>query len=175
VGGLAVQGVTCFVQGTQTCQGIVHLQQRPTRVVPHAAVDVFWRGAQVDHIPAFMQVATVGLSQHRAATGGEHAVVVQAQVIEHCLLDIPEGLFPLAGEVFTDGAAQAFLDHMVRVDKRHPQTPGQLASDGGFACTRQTDKNDAQDRLTHEGDAGPLPGWRRKPSSVCERGIRLRP
>ena len=77
-------------------------------------------------------------------------MVMLAQLIKHRLLDITKSLFALARKVFADGTTQALFDHMVRIDKGHAQPPRKLAPDGGFACTGQANKDDAQRRLAHK-------------------------
>jgi hypothetical protein len=60
------------------------------------------------------------------------------------LFDIPECRFALAGEELADAAAQALLDPLVRIKKRQPQPPCEMAPDSGLATAGHADQEDAR-------------------------------
>jgi hypothetical protein len=55
------------------------------------------------------------------------------ELVNDRLIDIPKLRFPHTLEIFTDGATQLVLDHMVRVIKRQLQATRQLTPHGGFS------------------------------------------
>jgi hypothetical protein len=139
-----VKRVTRLEQGAQSAERIVHLEQRTGVVMAHASEHIFRRGSQVNHLAAFVQVTSIGLTQYGPTTRGYHALMRLGQLVNHLLLQIPETDLTLTRKKLTDRAAQAVLDHMVRVDKGQAQTTRQLASNGSFAGAWKAHKNDAQ-------------------------------
>ncbi|MCY1307505.1 hypothetical protein D9M70_574310 [compost metagenome] len=84
----------------------------------------------------------VGLAQHGAAAGRQHAVGVGGQVGDDRLLDVAEGGFALAIEKITDRAADALLDHMIGVDEGSVQPSAQPPAHCGLSGAGQPDKCD---------------------------------
>ncbi len=60
------------------------------------------------------------------------------------LLQVAEGGFAFTIEKTTDRAADALLDHVVRIDEGQPQPPGEVPPDGGFTRAWKADEVDAQ-------------------------------
>ena len=138
----AVQRVALGMERAQARQRVVDLQQRALGVVAQAAVQLLGRGAQVNHRAALAQVPPVGRPQHRATASGQHARRALRQLVDHSLLDVAKGRLALVVKVVADRAAQALLDHRVRIRERQLQPPRERAADGGFAAAGQADKND---------------------------------
>jgi hypothetical protein len=106
-----------------------------------AAEQVFGGGTQVEHRRAAVQQLTVALTQHGTASGGQHAIAAPGnQVGDDLGLDVPEGLFTVAFKELPDAAADALLDFLVRVDKRHADLACQLFADGGLATAGHADE-----------------------------------
>lgn len=142
VGRFPVERVARIVQFAQPAQRVSDLQQGPLDVVAQAPEQVLGGRAQVDHVEVIAQLGAVGLPQHRAASGRQHALGIGGQVGDHGLFEIPKGYFTFALEVIADRAAYALLDHMIGVDERkvqpHPQAPAHC----GFSGAGQADECD---------------------------------
>ena len=76
-----------------------------------------------------MQQSTVGRTQHRAATRGEHTPRLAGDVFQGLTLYVTKSGFALALKIFFDAATQALLDDVIRVDKGTADFAGDLSSD----------------------------------------------
>lgn len=139
-----VERIAQGMQFAQAAQRISHLQQRPVHVMAQAPKQFVGRGIQVNHLPPFPQVQAVGGPQHYAATGRQHAFLIQRELVDDRLLDIAESIFPLPLEVRADGATDPLLNHMVGIKERQLQPPGELPPDGGFTGAGQADQTQYQ-------------------------------
>ncbi len=142
VSGLAIEGIARVVQLAQPAQRIGHLQQRTLDVVAQAPEQVLGRGSQVDHVEMAAQLLAVGLAQHRAAPGGQHAVRAGRQLGDHLLLEVAEGGFTFALEVIADRAADALLDLVVGVDEGKIEPKPQPPAHRGLSGAGQSDECD---------------------------------
>ena len=62
------------------------------------------------------------------------------QLIKYCFFHVPKTRFAIALECFTNGVTQPFFDDVIRIEEGELQPSGELAPDGGFTGTRETDK-----------------------------------
>ena len=133
----SVQRITLRVQLAQARQRVSHLQQWAIDVVPQAPKQLIGVGLQVNHRRALLQAFAIERPQNRATAGGKNSSFALGEFIQNGLLHVPKAAFSLAFKVFTDGASQPRLDHMVGVQKRALQSPGELPPDGGLARARE--------------------------------------
>jgi hypothetical protein len=147
--GFAIKRIAFGVQIAQALQGIVHLQQGPLGVVPHATEYLLGRGPQVDHRSGVAQALPVRLPQHDAPAGGEDPRLALDQVANHRFFEVAEGLFTFTLEKLTDRAARSPLDHIVGVREGKSQPPGELPPDGGFSRAGQADQADQERQLDY--------------------------
>ena len=98
-------------------------------------------GVEVKDLAVLAQEISVLFSQDRAPTRGQHALALENQLGQDLGFDVAKALLPLALEIFADGAAQALLDRMIRVQKRDVETASELTAHRGFARTWQTNQN----------------------------------
>ena len=141
VSGFAVQRVALRIQLAQAPERIAHLQQRPLRVVAHAAKQFLGHRTQVDDGgPRVQRLAVVG-PQHRTATRGQHTVVPARQLIDDLVLELPKRRLALTLEIAADRFADPLFDLGVAVDERQVQPPRQVSPDSGFAAAGQTDES----------------------------------
>ena len=95
---------------------------------------------QVNHLAASVQVFAIGLTQHCAATRGQHADVVLGQFVDDGLFDIAKTRFALTFKKYPDRTAKTLFDQVVGVLKGPAQPAGQLPAYGGFAGAGEADK-----------------------------------
>jgi len=91
-----------------------------------------------------MKMMAIGLTQHRAPTRRQNAVVVFAQVVQHTLLNVAETLFAFAVKEFSNGTTQSLLNDAVRVQKGQAKATPHLSADGRFARSWKANKNNEQ-------------------------------
>ena len=136
--GFAVQRIALGIQVAQPLQRVCHLQQRARGVVAQAPVNVVGLGVQVHHLPAPVQALAVGGPQNGTTPGGQHRRrSASGQFIEGGLFEIAKARFAFAVKKSADRATDPLFNHMVRVQKRHPQPAGKLPAQGGFAGARE--------------------------------------
>jgi hypothetical protein len=68
-------------------------------------------------------------------------LALQHQLGQDLGFDVAKALLPLALKILANGAAQALLDRMIRVQKRDIETASELTAHRGFARTWQTNQN----------------------------------
>ena len=139
-------GSRAWNRARNRASGILDLQQRPLRVVPQSAKQLFGRRPQVNHRRVSVQRVAVGIAQHHATAGGQHAAVGAHQLGDHFLFDVPKALLALGFEELADGAADLSLDHGVTVAERHAQSTSQMPPDGRLAAAGHADQADEHAR-----------------------------
>ena len=87
-----------------------------------------------------VQMLPVGGPQNHAPPSGQNPRRLEGQCIDDFFFNISKACLALPLEEFTNRAAQAQLDSVIRVDKRHLQPSGKLPSNGRFARARESDK-----------------------------------
>jgi hypothetical protein len=117
------------------------LQQGAVLVVTQTAKHLFWARAQIKHLAMLAQAFAVDGAQHRAATGGQHTLVVVAQIGKDFRFEVAKAVFPFALEKFADRTTQTVLNRVIRINKGEVKPPGELPPNGCFARTRQTHQN----------------------------------
>jgi hypothetical protein len=110
-------------------------------VVAQTAKHLLRAGVEVKHLAVLAQQISVLFSQHRATPRGQHALALQHQLGQDLGFDVAKALLPLALKILANGAAQALLDRMIRVQKRDIETASELTAHRGFARTWQTNQN----------------------------------
>ena len=83
---------------------------------------------QVHHVTAIPQALPVLGSQNRAAASRENAGAIQSQAVNHLRLYFPKRRFAFPLKECANGATQAHLNGLVRVDERDSQAPPELAT-----------------------------------------------
>ena len=116
------------------------MQQRAIAVMAQTAKHFLRAGMEVKHLTTLAQQIAVLFPQHRAAASGQHPMGLLHQLAQDLGFDVAKALLPLALEIFADGAAQALLDRVIRVQKRDVEPAGELTAHRGFARTWQTNQ-----------------------------------
>lgn len=117
VGRLPIQGVSFCIEVTQTLQWIGNLQQGPFSVMPKTPKDLFRGGTKVDDLPSTVEALAIDGSQNRSPSRRYHGRGTKCQLVQHQFFDISKRCLPFSLEILTNGASQASLDLMVRVEK----------------------------------------------------------
>ena len=108
--------------------------------VPHALVERFRIGVQIDDGAAFGEPSAVRLADHRAASGSQHDVLEQHQVGDHRLLAVAKRDLALDLEDRGDRHAQASLELMVGIDVALAQAARELPPERRLARAHETDE-----------------------------------
>jgi len=138
--GLGVQGVPHLKELPEPHQRVGHLQKGATLVMPQTPKHVLRRGSQVKNNASFSQSFAVQGANHRAASCGQHAVGALGQLIDHLRLDVSEALLALDFEELANGATQALLNGVIRIDEGQVQFSGEMTAHSGFSTAGQTDQ-----------------------------------
>lgn len=99
---------------------------------------------QVDDLSTPLEMLTIGWTKNHTAPRGQDPGRSLRQRVDDFFLNIAEPRFAFSLEKFPDGATQSRLDCVVRVNKWDMKSSGELASDGGFSRTGQSNKTEYQ-------------------------------
>lgn len=127
MGRLPVQWVALHVQVTQSPERVIHLQERSSGVVTQTAIELFWRGAQINDTTSVVQVSSILGTKDGPAARRDHHACSSGQLINNGCLNVSERSLARLFEVRPDRRAEAPLDHRVGVEERPAEALSEVA------------------------------------------------
>ena len=72
---------------------------------------------QINRLGSLPQKITIGWAQNNAATGGQHTSTTLGQLVNHLFFKIAKSRLTFALEKLADGATNALLYDLIRIEK----------------------------------------------------------